>query len=138
MICSSVKRLFLIHLLLRSGQTLHQIEGASGGQVSTKDNIVVFGRKSDLPREIRFEGSNNLAICGDAIQWAQITVRFISRHTVVCLGHGSIYNDKAIIAEGDACGVEIGRECLFAPGTTIRTSDLHGMYDISSGAWLKQ
>jgi hypothetical protein len=34
MICSSVKRLFLIHLLLRPGQTLHQIEEASGGQVS--------------------------------------------------------------------------------------------------------
>lgn len=104
----------------------------------TKDNIIVFGHNSDLPREIRFEGSDNLAICGDGIQWAQITIRFISRDAVVCLGHGSIYNGTAIIAEGDGCGVEIGRECLFAPGTTIRTSDLHGMYDIASGAWLNQ
>jgi kynurenine formamidase len=43
MICSSVKRLFLIHLLLRSGQTLHQIEGASGGQVTS---IIWEGHKA--------------------------------------------------------------------------------------------
>ncbi|MFN4136656.1 MAG: transposase family protein, partial [Novosphingobium sp.] len=38
MICSSVKRLFLIRPLLRARQTLHQIEGASGGQVIVSDN----------------------------------------------------------------------------------------------------
>ena len=32
--------------------------------------------------------------------------------------------------------VEIGRSALFAPGTTIRTSDLHGMYDVETAAWL--
>jgi len=35
MICSSMKRLFLVRPLLRVGQTLRQIEGASGGQVIT-------------------------------------------------------------------------------------------------------
>jgi hypothetical protein len=33
MICPSAKPLFLIHLLLRSGQTLHQIKETSGEQV---------------------------------------------------------------------------------------------------------
>ncbi|PTV94104.1 hypothetical protein C8J27_1091, partial [Rhodobacter aestuarii] len=32
--CASVKRLFRIRLLLQVGQTLHQIEGTSGGQVT--------------------------------------------------------------------------------------------------------
>lgn len=31
MICSSAKRLFVIHMLLHARQTLNQIEGASGG-----------------------------------------------------------------------------------------------------------
>jgi len=103
---------------------------------TSQNNIIIFGERSDLPREIRFEGSGNIAICGNDIQWAQVTMRFISDEAVICLGHGSIYNGTAIIVEGNGCGVEIGRECLFAPGTTIRSSDLHGMYDIASGAWL--
>ena len=35
-ICASVKRLFLICLLLPRGQTLHQIEGTFGGQVKPR------------------------------------------------------------------------------------------------------
>jgi acetyltransferase-like isoleucine patch superfamily enzyme len=99
-------------------------------------NIVILGEQSDQPKEIRFEGSNNLAICGQNIKWAQVSVRFISNSAAVCLGHGSIYNGTSIIVEGDGCGVEIGRDCLFAPGTTIRTSDLHGMYHVATGEWL--
>lgn len=100
------------------------------------DNIIVLGQDSDQPREIRFEGSGNLVLCGNAIRWADVRIRFVSNEAVVCLGHGSIYNGTAIIAEGDRCGVEIGRDCLFAPGTTIRTSDLHGIYDTQTGEWL--
>lgn len=103
--------------------------GASG-------NIVVLGENSDQPRSIRFEGSGNIALCGDSIRWAQVTLRFVSDEAVISLGHGSIYNGTSIIAEGPGCGVEIGKDALFAPGTTIRTSDLHGMYDVGTGEWL--
>lgn len=101
-------------------------------------NVVVLGKNSQQPQEVRFEGSDNIALCGDGIKWAQISMRFVSNKALVCLGHGSIYNGTSIIVEGDGCGVEIGRNALFAPGTTIRTSDLHGIYDLETGEWLNR
>lgn len=39
MICASVKRLFLMRLLLPRRQTLHQNEEPFGGQVSHRDDV---------------------------------------------------------------------------------------------------
>ena len=103
---------------------------------SARDNVFVLGKESRCPDQLRFEGSGNIAVCGDDIRWAQLTIRFVSSGAAVTIGHGSIFNGTSIIVEGDGCGVEIGKNCLFAPGTTIRTSDLHGMYDTGSGEWL--
>lgn len=101
-----------------------------------RGNIMVLGHRSDPPREVRFEGSRNIAVIGDDIQWGAVSLRFVSNEAVIALGHGSIFNGTSIIVEGDGCGASIGREGLFAPGTTVRNSDLHGIYDIETGAWL--
>ena len=101
-------------------------------------NIVVIGEGSDEPTEARFEGSDNVVLVGDKIPWCPVRIRCVSDNAVVSLGRGSIFNGTEIVVEGDGCGVEIGAEGLFAPNTTIRTSDLHGIYEISSGEWLNR
>ena len=101
-------------------------------------NVIIIGEGSDQPREARFESSNNVVLVGDSIPWCQVRIRCLSDDAVIALGRGSIFNGTEIVVEGDGCGVEVGAEGLFAPNTTIRTSDLHGIYDIPSGEWLNR
>ena len=101
-------------------------------------NVIIVGEGADQPTEARFEGSDNVVLVGNRIPWCQVHIRCVSDGAVVSLGKGSIFNGTEIVVEGDGCGVEIGAEGLFAPNTTIRTSDLHGIYEISSGEWLNR
>ncbi|OSZ67046.1 hypothetical protein CAP39_11380 [Sphingomonas sp. IBVSS1] len=103
--------------------------GASG-------NIIYVGHGSDQPRAVHCEGSGNTLLIGDAARWCVLDVRFVSSAAVVAVGRGSIFNGTSIIAEGDGCGVTIGEGGLFAPGTTIRNSDLHGLYALDDDRWL--
>lgn len=103
-----------------------------------RDNIVVIGNSADVPREIRFEKSGNLAVVGDGVRWCVVKMRFISDHGTISLGRDSIFNGTEIVVEGEKCTVEIGEDSLFAPGTTIRSSDLHGIYEIESGEWINR
>jgi hypothetical protein len=101
-----------------------------------KDNIIYVGHGSDLPRAVHCEGAGNLLLIGDDVPWCVLDARFVSNRALVSVGRGSIFNGTSIIAEGDECGVSIGEGGLFAPGTTIRNSDLHGMYTLDDDRWL--
>lgn len=99
-------------------------------------NIIYVGHGSDMPRAVQCEGAGNLLLIGDDVRWCVLDARFVSNRALVSVGRGSIFNGTSIIAEGDECGVSIGEGGLFAPGTTIRNSDLHGLYTLADDRWL--
>lgn len=93
-------------------------------------NLVVIGARSRLPSELIFQGNGNLCVFGEDIYWPNdVTVRFSSDNGGLLWGKGATSNGTEIIIEGDGRMVRIGNDCMFARGTSVRTSDLHAIYD---------
>lgn len=103
-----------------------------------RNNILVMGQGSQPVREIRFEGDGNLAVTGSDIRWNVTKIRFVSDDGLMVLGARSILNGTEFILEGNGKAILVGDEGLFAPGTVIRTSDLHAIVDMTSKEWINQ
>lgn len=95
-------------------------------------NLVIIGENSNPPSGIHFQGSGNFCVIGEQIQWPNlIDVRFSSDEGTLLWGRGATSNGTEVIFEGKGRSVIVGDDCMFARGTSVRTSDLHAIYDAS-------
>jgi len=100
-------------------------------------NILVLGRRSRPPKSVHFQGSNGVVIIGDDILWPNLLeIRLSSDDEVLFWGRGATSNGTSIILEGHGQNVVVGDDCMFAAGTALRTSDLHGIVDLQTERWL--
>ncbi len=103
---------------------------------SCKGNLLILGRRSDAPRSVRFESNDSQLVIGDDVCWCLMSFRATADRNGLFFGRGAISNGVSAILGGDDRKIWMGDECLFAPGITIRTSDLHGIYDRATGEHL--
>lgn len=124
-------------ILLESGNVVYLCAGAEPlprrslkFECGASKNLVIIGARSRLPTELIFQGNGNLCIFGEDINWPnEVTVRFSSDNGGLLWGKGATSNGTEIILEGEGRIVHIGDDCMFARGTSVRTSDLHAIYD---------
>jgi acetyltransferase-like isoleucine patch superfamily enzyme len=104
---------------------------------SCANNIAVFGGLQHFPTEIHFQGSGCILVWGPHIPWpANVSVRFSSNDQRLVWGAGSTSNGTRIVLEGDGRRVLVGDDCMFAAGTSVNTSDLHAIVDLTRESWL--
>lgn len=59
-----------------------------------------------------------------------VTLELIGNHNVVIIGEGTIIYNSFIVASGGK-SITIGKNCLFANPTDIRTTDHHPIFDLA-------
>lgn len=103
---------------------------------SPNGNILFLGKNADAPDEMRWEGNENFALLSDAVTWSRLNLRFASNDGHIAIGRQSIFNGTELVVEGEGKQIVLGDHSLFAPGTVIRTSDMHAISDQATGDWI--
>lgn len=77
--------------------------------------------------QIVIRGHSNTLIVGKGIY--RVTIELIGDNNTITIGEGTIIYNSFIIASGGK-NITIGKDCLFANPTDIRTTDHHGIFDL--------
>lgn len=110
---------------------LIEIDGKLNG------NIIVVGGGSHFTGRLHLQGSGGRIVLGSDIKWdCEIEARLSSDNNVLFWGMGATSNGVRIVIEGAGRSVTVGDDCMFARNTHVATSDLHGISDAQTGAWL--
>lgn len=102
----------------------------------SEGNILIFHGGAALPTHITLQGSHSRLIWGGGApaHWrTDVSIRYCSNRQSLYWGDGSTSNGTSITLEGTARRVTIGRDCMFASGTAILTSDMHAIIDATTG-----
>jgi hypothetical protein len=104
---------------------------------NARNNLVVVGRDSQAHTELELLGTDSTVIIGEHAEWpALFHARISSARAFLFWGGRSKSNGVRLSLEGDESSVIVGEDCMFAPGTEIRTSDLHSIVQLDDDTWL--
>lgn len=104
-----------------------------------RNNTIVLGSNCYMFGEIDLRGNEGMIILGERAEWpAMLYARLSSDDETLFWGGRSKCNGVRITVEGKRRNVVIGEDCMFAPGTDVRTSDLHAIFSMDDGAWLNE
>jgi hypothetical protein len=124
-------------LIARPGAPVRAILAALTFDHRCRGNLVIAGSKSCAPARLHFKASNGTVILGDQCTWfADIDVRLSSDRETLYWGRAASSNGTSIVISGEDRSILIGEDCMFAAGTSVRTSDLHSIVALDDGAWL--
>lgn len=103
---------------------------------NSNNNLIVIGNRINLRGEILFKGSNNISIfSGENIKPVKLKVDFNNAQNALFFwGKGSTSSgagNRAII-RGKKVKCMIADDCMFSHNITLRTSDMHTIFDINS------
>lgn len=101
------------------------IEG-EGNAVLFEDGTVIEGLL------IRIRGDGHLLTVGRGTYMREVRLFFEDKAGCITIGRDAWLNDSSI-SSVEGCPVTIGRECLIAEETDIRTSDSHSIVEADSG-----
>ncbi|MDQ7091565.1 MAG: hypothetical protein Q9M50_13180 [Methylococcales bacterium] len=96
--------------------------------IKGKNNSLIIAAGSTIKNiDIVICGNNNKLILGKGV-YADTTFSMISHNSHITVGDGcTIF--KSFISAYDGKDITIGKDCLFADPTDIRTSDYHPIFD---------
>jgi acetyltransferase-like isoleucine patch superfamily enzyme len=104
---------------------------------SARNNLVVIGPDSQVHLELDLRGIDGTVIIGARADWMSIVhVRLSSARGFFYLGERSKSNGLRVTVEGDGSSAIVGEDCMFATGTSLRTSDLHSIVQLDDDAWI--
>jgi acetyltransferase-like isoleucine patch superfamily enzyme len=97
-----------------------------------RDCTLLLGRSARLAGEVAATGAGHLlAAAGESPGFVNVHVTFRGEAGLVVLGAGVTSNRTNFLAEGPEGAILVGDDAMFAVGTTLRTSDSHGIVDIA-------
>jgi len=101
------------------------------------NNILVLAPQSQLTGTITHWGSDGLIVIAGAIPWPSfLNIRLSSNHESFFWGAGATSNGGSVVMQGDGGTIIVGEDTMLATDIMIRNSDLHGIVDMATGAWL--
>jgi carbonic anhydrase/acetyltransferase-like protein (isoleucine patch superfamily) len=105
---------------------------AEGGEVYIDGSTQVRGL-------VRVHADNCVTIIGgDNKQASPFNITHWSRRTVVVIGRGTSSNGAQLVAMGEGAVILIGDDCMFSTGIWVKTSDMHAMVDLETGAMVNR
>ncbi|HEY1707265.1 MAG TPA: acyltransferase [Rhizomicrobium sp.] len=63
----------------------------------------------------------------------ELTIRMIGQRSTLVIGRDVQTGETTFVLEENGTTIAIGDDCLFSHGIRLRTSDMHGIYDLDSG-----
>jgi acetyltransferase-like isoleucine patch superfamily enzyme len=108
----------------------HRVSRRARFHWSGSNSRIVFGNKCKL-REIELhltEGGANLAFGDETVIRATIVV---GTGSSLVIGNRTRFNARSFLSAREAKSISIGEDCLFA--ISIRTSDMHAIFDAETG-----
>jgi len=104
-------------------------------QARCKGSIVIIERGCRLYGDISLSAENCLVVLRSGQNHlSRISVSVTSNHQTFYWGKESTSNGVRVVVHGGS--VLVGEDCMFASGITIRTSDMHSVMDMTTGAHL--
>jgi len=104
------------------------------------NNVIVCGAKANVTGTTLFQSTDGIAIYAGPSDYDEspIDVRLSSPQNTFFLGTRVRSAEVDVIIEGAGMHACIGEDCMLAAGLAIRTTDLHGIVDMNSGAWVNR
>lgn len=104
---------------------------------SAANNLIVFGPNCQAYGDILISGSNNsVFFSGEDGGAGLYNISINSNNSCFYLGRGGTSNGLSIFIAGDSSSVSIGEGVLVAHDVKIYTSDMHALFDATSGDWI--
>ena len=95
---------------------------------SSTGNIAVIS-SSKIISKIRFEGNDHITCISPTDLLSNYTITMRGSSNYLNIGNGCSSNGTEIFVDGRTRKVSIGKDCMFAWGVVIRTSDSHAIFD---------
>ncbi len=97
-----------------------------------KNNKLIFNEGVKIrSSNIRLKGENITLVVDNNVEMTGVIASLFSSCSLKLGKDTTMGNGELTIAEG--CDVVIGKDCMFAHGYDIRTSDMHPIYDLKNG-----
>jgi acetyltransferase-like isoleucine patch superfamily enzyme len=109
-------------------ETPHEviIQQASGG------NVVCLGNIASGRVVIEIKGSNNLVYVGDTRKF-QGRIHIEGDNNVFAACGGTTCNRAAFALASDGCSIILGDDCMLSMDVSVRASDMHPIYRLTTG-----
>jgi acetyltransferase-like isoleucine patch superfamily enzyme len=116
---------------LPAGLSAPQVERA--GQVQVL--VVAAGQRPSLVRiRVHGRGRRGVVVCAALPSTAfRLDLELTADDQTVLIGQGTTMRGTSIVVEGAGGSLVIGDDCMFAPGTVLRTGDGHPLADLATG-----
>jgi acetyltransferase-like isoleucine patch superfamily enzyme len=105
---------------------------------SSDNNKVIISPKARLASRMRFEGNRNVFYSGDHSKRNESNFVFRGDDNLIYYGEECSSNGLDCFVEGPANYIAIGYDAMFAHGVNVRTSDSHGIVDLTTGELLNK
>lgn len=96
------------------------------------DNNVIFGENCILNNiNFRLKGNNIRLTVGDNVEMTGVIASLFMNTSLSINDNSTLGNGEITIAEEN--NITIGKDCMFAHGFELRTSDMHPIYSLTTG-----
>lgn len=97
------------------------------------ENSSVFIGKDTTARDIniKIKGKNSFVLIGDGCRLGKLTLSLPKDNCLIVIGSNSSFESGVCICDGEA--IMVGKGAMISNGVLIRTSDGHGIFDLSTG-----
>ena len=123
-----------ISMMLGEGASLYG-EGANTAYICGNDNRIIIGKGCVL-RKVSFfiRGSGNTIVIGDHCSAYNVQFHIEQNGNEIVVGDGTTFHgrgEQAIyMAADEGSRIQIGKDCMFAHSTQIRSTDSHSIVNL--------
>jgi len=104
---------------------------------NVRDCLIFVGPDCTLSGDIHFFASGSRVLLnGGMAHGGTIRAQFWSANQTLFVGHRASTNGNLYVLGGENRCIIVGEDCMFAANIALRTSDLHAMIDMTTGARL--
>ena len=94
------------------------------------NRVIICGPLFGKRLNIKIFGSNNEIIIESACMFFSSTTIYVQgENNHVLIGARCTFDGNSLLVAAEGTSINIGEDCMFAAGTTLRTSDQHPIYD---------
>ena len=100
--------------------------------ISGKNNAIYLGKKIRLyGTKIQIIGNNSFVIIADNCKLKNVTLSIKGDSSMIAIGAQCTWESGTCICDGQA--IMIGKDAMISNSVVIRTSDGHGIFDLTNG-----
>lgn len=100
--------------------------------------VLVVEPGGSLSGRVQFEGDGHLCVLRAGVGVNALNLTFRNRDGLLLFGRGCSARSVDILVEGPRTAVYVGADAMISRNVQIRTSDSHGIVDLSSGEVLNR